>query len=118
MSVAAKTRHISIRFKPRTPAKVINSVRSQFANYILDDDDETVNWLATDLHKEISERATPSKTLRTLREMFGWTLAQTGKKIGVSQFRVSDYETGQREISKEVAKKLAKVFNSSPAIFI
>ena len=50
--------------------------------------------------------------------MCGWTLAETGKKIGVSAYRVSDYETGQRAISKEVAKKLAVIFNVSPAVFI
>jgi hypothetical protein len=32
--------------------------------------------------------------------------------------RISDYETGQRTISKEVAKKFAVIFNVSPAMFI
>jgi transcriptional regulator with XRE-family HTH domain len=50
--------------------------------------------------------------------MCGWTLAETGKKIGVSLHRVSDYETGQRAISKDIAKKLAGVFNTTPARFI
>jgi antitoxin component HigA of HigAB toxin-antitoxin module len=118
MPVAVKTHPINIRFKSRTPMRVIQSVRKQFSNYIIDDKDENVNWFETDLHKEIAATMTPAKTLRTLREMTGWTLAETGKKIGVSQYRVSDYETGQRAISKEMAKKLAEVFNTSPAEFI
>jgi DNA-binding XRE family transcriptional regulator len=118
MSVVARTHHISIRFKSRTPARVIHSIKRQFSNYILDDDQEYVNWFETDLHKEIDARMTPDKSLRILREMCGWTLAETGKKIGVSPHRVSDYETGQRAISKDIAKKLAKVFNTTPARFI
>ena len=118
MSVAVKMHPINIRFKPRTPARVIHSVKKQFASYILEEDEESVDWFKTDLHKEISVRMTPAKTLRTFREMCGWTLAETGKKIGVSPYRISDYENGHREISKAVAKELAKLFNVSPAVFI
>jgi transcriptional regulator with XRE-family HTH domain len=50
--------------------------------------------------------------------MCGWTLAETGKKIGASPYRISDYENGHREISKAVAKELGKLFNVSPAVFI
>jgi transcriptional regulator with XRE-family HTH domain len=48
----------------------------------------------------------------------GWTLAKTGKKIGLSPYRVSDIETGQRTISKAMTKKLAELFGASPAVFI
>ena len=118
MPVAVKTHPINIRFKSRTPIRVIQSVKKQFSNYIIDDNDETVDWFETDLHKEIAGTMTPAKTLRTLREMCGWTLAETGKKVGVSPYRISDYETGQRAISKDMAKKLAEVFKTSPAEFI
>jgi antitoxin component HigA of HigAB toxin-antitoxin module len=118
MPVVVKTHPINIRFKSRTPLRVIQSVKKQFSNYIIDDKDESVDWFETDLHKEIASTMTPAKTLRALREMTGWTLAETGKKIGVSPYRVSDYETGQRAISKEMAKKLAEAFETSPAEFI
>ena len=119
MSVAVRTHPINIRFKPRTPMRVIHAVKKQFSNYIIDNDDEEyVNYADTDLHKEIAAEMTPSKTLRNLREMAGWTLAETGKKIGVSPYRVSDYETNQRAISKEMAKKIGKIFHISPAVFI
>lgn len=117
MQAAAKTRRICIKFKPRTPARVINSIKKQYADYI-DDGDELVDYLKTDLHKEVSANMTPAKTLKTYREMCGWTLAETGKKVGVSPYRVSDFETGQRAISKAMAKKLAEVFGTTPAVFI
>jgi DNA-binding XRE family transcriptional regulator len=118
MQAAVKMHPINIRFKARTPARVIHTVKKQFSNYILEDNDDYVDWFKTDLHKEISARMMPGKTLRTLREMCGWTLAETGKTIGVSPHRVSDFETGQREISKEIAKRLAVVFKVSPLKFI
>ena len=117
MQAAAKTRHISIRFKPRTPARVINSIKKQYSDFI-DDDDESVDYFKTDFHKEISASMTPGDKLRGLRKACGWTLAVVGEKIGVTPYRVSDYETGKRAISKAVAKKLAEVFNISPAVFI
>jgi DNA-binding XRE family transcriptional regulator len=118
MSVAVRAHPINIRLKARTPARLIRSVKRQLADYIIDEKGEYVDWFETDLHKEIAARMTPGKTLRTLREMCGWTLAETGNKIGVSPYRVSDFETGYRSISKEIAKKLAEVFNTSPAVFI
>jgi DNA-binding XRE family transcriptional regulator len=118
MSVAAKTRPISIRFKPRTPARVIHAVKKEYSNYILEESDESVDWFKTDLHKEISARMTPGKHLRALRELSSWTLAKTGEMVGVSVHRISDYESGRLSISKEVAKRLAKVFDVSPAVFI
>ena len=117
MQAVAKTRPISIRFKTRTPVRIINSIKKQYAAYI-DDGDELVDYFETDLHKETAATMTPGKSLRTMREMCGWTLAETGKKIGVSPYRVSDYETGQRTVSKAMAKKLAGGFNTSPAVFI
>ncbi len=117
MQVDTKTRHISIRFKSRTPARVINTIKKQYSNYI-DDDDEYVDYFKTDLHKKISASMTPGDKIRGLRKACGWTLSIVGEKIGVTPYRVSDYETGQRAISKAVAKKLGDLFGVSPALFI
>lgn len=117
MQAAAKTRRISIKFKPRTPARIINTIKKLYADYI-DDGEELVDYFTTDLHKKVSATMTPAKALKTYREMCGWTLAETGTKIGVSPYRVSDFETGQRAISKAMAKKLADVFGVSPVVFI
>jgi len=117
LSAAVKTQSISISFKPRTPARVIHAVRQQFSNYIVAKV-ASVDRFETDPHNERVARKTPAKTLRILREKRGWTLAETGEKIGASPYRVSDYETGRRAISKEMAKKLAEVFKTSPAVFI
>jgi transcriptional regulator with XRE-family HTH domain len=46
------------------------------------------------------------------------TLQEVGDKIDVTFQRINEYEGGRRAISKAVAKKLSKIFNVSPAIFI
>ena len=117
MQAAAKKHPIRIKFKARTPKRVIKTIKEQFSEYI-DDSEELVDWFETDEYKETAGKMTPASALRNYREMAGWTLAETGKKVGVSPYRISDFETGQRAISKSVAKKLAGVFGTSPAVFI
>lgn len=117
MQAAVRKHPIKIMFKARTPKRVIKTIRDQFSEYI-DDSDELVDWFETDEYKEIAKKQTPGSALRNYREMAGWTLAETGEKIGVSPYRISDFENGQRTISKTMAKKLAVIFNTSPAVFI
>jgi DNA-binding transcriptional regulator YiaG len=117
MSEAVKTHRINISFKSRTPARVLNSIRKQYAEYI-DDDDELIDITTTDWYKKMKTEMTPGKTLKTLREMKNLTQAKLGGLVDIPTARISDFETGQRAISKEAAKKLAKVFGRSPAVFI
>jgi DNA-binding XRE family transcriptional regulator len=117
MQAVAKKRHISIRFKPRTPSRVINSIKKQYADYIYDDD-ELVDISTTDWYKQMEKKMTPGKTLKTLREVRELTQAKLGEMIDISTARISDFETGQRAISKAVAKKLGELFGVSPAVFI
>lgn len=53
--------------------------------------------------------------LRTLRERYNLTQEDVGQKIGVSKATVNRYETGEIDIKRTIAIKLAKVFNTSPA---
>ena len=53
--------------------------------------------------------------LRNLREHIGLTQEDVGKRIGVSKATVNRYETGEIDIKRTIAIKLADVFNVSPA---
>lgn len=117
MSEVVKTRPINIRFKPRTPKRVINTIKKQYADYI-DDDDELIDISTTDWYKQMEQKMTPGKSLKTLREMKKLTQAKLGEISGIPAARISDYETGQRAISKTIAKKLAGIFGVSAASFI
>jgi ribosome-binding protein aMBF1 (putative translation factor) len=118
MSAAVKTRPISIRFRPLTPARVIHSVKKQFSDYILDASDEYEDWFETDLHREIASGMKPGDYLRNFREAHRMTQHEVAEKIGVRVNYLSDMETGQRTISREKAKMLAGIFNVNPGVFI
>lgn len=118
MSVAVKARPISITFKPRTPPRVISSIRREYAQFIENQSVDSFDWFSSDIGKELDKQLTPGVYLKTLREAHDWTQATLGEKIGVSSTRVSDFENELRAISKDIAKKLAEVFKTSPARFI
>jgi DNA-binding transcriptional regulator YiaG len=110
---------ISLRFKPRTPRRIIDRARKQFSVYLeKDEDDQLVDWFKTDLHKEIAKEMTPGMLLKIIREAQNISQSELGTLIGVSSRRVSDYENGHREISKDIAKKLSKIFNFNASRFI
>jgi len=80
MSVAAKMRPINIRFRPKTPARILSSVKKQFADYIIDSSDEYEDWFESDLHKTISSTMKPSDYLRHFREAHGLTQKELSYK--------------------------------------
>jgi ribosome-binding protein aMBF1 (putative translation factor) len=118
MSAVVKMLPITIRLRPRTPAKIIHSVKRQFAKYILDSSDEYENWFKTDLHKEIASGMKPGDYLRNFREAQGVSQRELAEKISVRVNYLSDLETGQRSISRKNAKKFAEIFNVTPGVFI
>jgi antitoxin component HigA of HigAB toxin-antitoxin module len=127
MSVAVKMRHIEssptkpgaiLRFRSRTPARIIKHIEREYADYLINGDDELVDLSTTEWYKRMEKKMTPGKMLKTLREVREFSQARLGEMTGTPASRISDYETGQRAISKEVAKKLAAIFNVSPAVFI
>jgi ribosome-binding protein aMBF1 (putative translation factor) len=118
MSAAVKTRHINIRLKARTPVQVIHSIKKQFSNYILEDEEENVDWFKTDLHKEIAANMNPGDYLRNFREAHGITQKDLAEKIGVRVNYLSDLETGQRAISRKNAKRFAEIFNVTAGVFV
>jgi DNA-binding XRE family transcriptional regulator len=125
MSAAVKTRNTSMRrsyplrytlhLRRTTPRRILSEITNKYRNYIVEDmnasdDDELISVVDSDWYKEMSERMTPGKYLKTLREACGLTQTKLGKKVGASAARVCDYEAGRRQISKGVARKLSSLF--------
>lgn len=55
------------------------------------------------------------KRLKQLRDSNGLTQEDVGKLTGVTKATINRYETGEIDIKRTVAIKLAAVFNVSPA---
>jgi DNA-binding XRE family transcriptional regulator len=128
MSAVVKTRHIRqanrgspylLSFKRATPRRIIADAHKRYARYLSDaSDKEFIPIAETSWYKQMSREMTPARYLKTYREIAGHSQARLGELVGTPATRISDYETGQRAISKEMAKKLAEVFKASPAVFI
>jgi DNA-binding XRE family transcriptional regulator len=128
MSVAVKTRHIKkspavsragviLRFRPRTPARIIKHIEREYRDYLIDDD-ELVVWNETELARKIDARLTPGKYLRHLREAQGLTQKDVADKTGHRPAYISDMENDRCPVSRKTARKLAEIFCVSPAVFI
>jgi DNA-binding transcriptional regulator YiaG len=81
-------------------------------------DRQLIDISTTKWYKDMKKKMKPKDYLKHLREAHGLTQKELGEKINTTASHVSDYETGQRSISKSVAKQLGKIFKTSPAIFI
>lgn len=62
--------------------------------------------------------ASPADVLKHLMEVRGMSQADLVKVTGLKSGRVSEIVNGKREISKELAKKLASFFEVQPGLFI
>jgi DNA-binding XRE family transcriptional regulator len=128
MSAVVKTRPIerSIRGKPyllsfkhSTPRRILVDAHKRYAPYLSAvGDEEYVPIAETPWYRQMSKEMTPARYLKTYREIAGYSQARLGELVGTPATRISDYETGQRAISKEMAKKLGEIFRTSPATFI
>jgi len=125
MQAAEKMRHtegnpgVILRFRPRTPSRIIKHIEQEYRDYLVDtNDDELVVFEETDLARKIDERMTPGKYLKNLREATGMTQHDIADKTGHRPAYVSDMENDRRAISRMTARKLAEMFKVSPAVFI
>ena len=128
MSAVARTHHIKrnprsisyhFHFKRSTPRRVLTEIASRYSSYLaIEPEDELVDITTTDWYKEMEKKMKPSDYLRHLREAHGLTQKALGEAVGTNAAHISDYETGQRTISKEMAKKLARLFKISTDVFI
>ena len=69
----------------------------------------------SDLFEKYTEAGATLKGFR-LRE--GWTQVDLAERLGVDQANLSNMERGKRPIGKEMAKRLAKIFDTDYRLFI
>ena len=121
MLAVVKTRHINVRIQGQLPPRLLRCLQSEFGNKLHIEDDtpeEQVDFFKTDFYENIKKTMTPGAYMRIYRENHKLTQEQLGEKIGASKSFICDVEHDRRAISKEMAKKLAQVFNISVARFI
>lgn len=127
MSAAVKTRPIKrtiksrvylVSFKRTTPRKILADAKKRYAPYLNIEDNKSVPIAETAWYRQMSKKMTPARYLKTYREIAGYSQARLGELAEIPASRISDFETGQRAISKELAKKFAEIFKANASIFI
>jgi DNA-binding XRE family transcriptional regulator len=127
MSAVVKTHHIKrtsasrpylFSFKSTTPRKILTDAKKRYAAYLNVVEDESIPIADTAWYRQMSKEMTPARYLKTYREISSYSQARLGDLVGVPASRISDFETGQRSISKEMAKKFADLFKVNAGVFI
>ncbi|MCH9716540.1 MAG: helix-turn-helix transcriptional regulator [Gammaproteobacteria bacterium] len=80
-------------------------------HYKVESDDKSyipIDELFSDLKQNISE---PAVLLKGLRYREGLTQVKLAKKLNISQANLSAMENGRRTIGKELAKRIANIFD-------
>jgi antitoxin component HigA of HigAB toxin-antitoxin module len=113
-----RTKTPIFEIKGEIPDKVMDFLKKEFTVEI-DDDEEYVNLMETDWYKEREAGRTPGQAVRVYRDNFGYSQAKLGKLLsGMSRQNVSDMENNRRGISKDIAKRLSKIFKVPVDLFI
>lgn len=112
-----KTPGIILRFRPRTPSRIIKRIEQEYGNY-LEKDDETVDPFSTEWYRNIADKTTPGDRLNTERFKASMTQMKLAELTGIPQHHISEMEHGKRPIGRETAGKLAKVFKTDYRYFL
>jgi DNA-binding XRE family transcriptional regulator len=68
--------------------------------------------------EEVFPEGSPAMALRGLRGKEDITQAELAKRLGISQNMVSDMESGKRNISLKMAKRIGEEFKISYRVFL
>jgi DNA-binding XRE family transcriptional regulator len=122
MQAVVKTPHIEINIKGDIPQKILSVLKEEYGKKVRlvnDEDDEYVNIVETDWYKKMKAEKTPADNLKIYRRIHKITQGKLGEILGgIPKQHVSNMENGIRPISKNTAKKLAKIFDVSVERFI
>ena len=122
MLAVVKTPHTDLRIEGFIPRPVLEVLKTEYGKSLEvktgKDDDELVDFFETDLYKDFKKRMTPGDYVRMYRENMSLTQAALGEKVGMSRAYICDVEHGRRAISKDIAKKLSRLFKISASHLI
>jgi DNA-binding XRE family transcriptional regulator len=119
MQVHVKAPHIKINIEGNISKKLLKVLKEDYGNKLVIENEEWVLATETEWYKKTKASMKPGDHLRAYRMSRGLTQPMLGKALGgISKQNISDMENGRRPIGKEVAKKLAEIFNTSVEKFL
>jgi len=119
MLAHVRTRRIEIKIEGDIPKKILSVLKELYGENVIISDDEYVNIEDTAWYKKMKTEMKPGDYMKIYRQNRKMTQTELGKALGgISKQNISHMERGAQGISKENAKKLAKLFNVSSGVFI
>ena len=111
MLVHVKTPHTEIDIKGEVSEKLLKLLKSEYGENVDVSEEEYIDPFKSDWYRETKSQMTPGDVLRIDRENADLTQQELGAKLGkFSRQYISDLEHGRKNISLQVAKKLAVIF--------
>ena len=93
--------------------KISDMVKNEYGSIEINynENEELTDCFDSDWYKETKKNMTPGDYIKIYRQNHILTQEQLGQKLdGISRQYISDLENGRRNISKDIAKKLAVLF--------
>ena len=122
MLAVVKTPRIRIEIKGKISKKLLAVLKEEYGSdvqLIPDEEDEKLDIFGTDWYKNVKENLSPGKNMRMYRQNRSMTQKELGELLeGIPRQHISNMERGMRSISKKVALKLSKIFDTSVEKFI
>ena len=119
MLAHVKTRHIKIEMEGDIPKKILTVLKEFYGEKVVISDDDYVNIEDTDWYKKINKEMKPGDYMKIYRLNRKMTQTELGRELGgISKQNISHMERGTHGISKDNAKKMAKLFKVSPEVFV
>jgi len=122
MLAVVKTPRIRIEIKGKISKKLLTVLKEEYGSDVKlfpDEEDEKIDIFETDWYKDVKENLTPGKNIRMYRQNRRMTQKEIGELLeGIPRQHISNMERGIRSISKKVALKLSKIFDTSVDKFI
>ncbi|MBN2220393.1 MAG: helix-turn-helix transcriptional regulator [Kosmotogaceae bacterium] len=122
MLAVVKTPRIKIEIKGKISKRLLDVLKEEYGSdvqIIPDEEDEKLDIFDTDWYKNVKEKLTPGKNMRIYRQNRGMTQKELGEQLGgIPRQHISNMERGIRAISKKVALRLSKIFDTSVDKFI
>lgn len=108
MQVVERKRHINITIRSGSDY-VIPLLKKSYPDISIIDEDETFPYEGSELKEKLDDnwKKNPNLRINALRWAKGMTQKQLAEATGLNRVMISQLETGKREISLTVARKLA-----------
>ncbi|MBQ7509062.1 MAG: helix-turn-helix transcriptional regulator [Spirochaetales bacterium] len=114
MRIVERKHHIDITIRSGSDY-VLPVLRKTYPDICVIDDDEAFPYEGSELKEKLDDnwKQNPNLRINALRWAKGMTQQQLAEATGLNRVVISQLETGKREISLSIAKKLAPALGCS-----